>query len=172
MFNWFPKIIIRLKGGIAMNKKYDNDIVIDSYYLINLFNRDYDKEVTQIHVQKLMFIFEAYFMNKKNVDKLYECDYKAWAFGPVAIPLYKRYQGFGKGTIKLSAEDERLGDSISNEKKNLLNDIYSTFKNFTATQLVNFTHADGSPWKKAWEYEKYSNISKENMKEWFKKYCN
>ena len=37
-------------------------------------------------------------------------------------------------------------------------------------QLVQFTHAEGSPWKEAWDNEQYSVISKEKMKKWFEKY--
>ena len=40
----------------------ENYIIQDSYYLINLFHKD-RKVVTQLHVQKLMFLFEAYYMN-------------------------------------------------------------------------------------------------------------
>ena len=54
----------------------ENDIIQDSYYLINLFHED-GQEVTQLHVQKLMFLFEAYYMNAMDKDKLYECGYKS-----------------------------------------------------------------------------------------------
>lgn len=57
----------------------ENDIIKDSYYLINKFHKD-GKSVTQLHIQKLMFIFEAYYMNVKNIDSLYECGYNAWNF--------------------------------------------------------------------------------------------
>lgn len=74
----------------------ENNIVKDAYYLVNLFKKDDDKPVTQIHVQKLMFLFEAYYMNMQKVDSLYDCEFKAWDFGPVAIPLYKRFKVYGK----------------------------------------------------------------------------
>ena len=48
----------------------ENDIIQDSYYLINLFHKD-GKVITQLHVQKLMFIFEAYYMNVTGENKLY-----------------------------------------------------------------------------------------------------
>ena len=83
----------------------ENDIIQDSYYLINLFHED-GQEVTQLHVQKLMFLFEAYYMNAMDKDKLYECGYKAWNFGPVAPKLYKRYKNCGKDDIILTKEEE------------------------------------------------------------------
>ena len=166
MFNLFSKIVNKLKGGIAMSEKYKNDIVEDSYYLIYLFKKD-KKEVTQLHVQKLMYLFEAYYMNKESVNKLYEPEYRAWAFGPVAIPLYQRYQRYGKNNIELSDDELEKGKSIPSERGTLMEEIYETFKDFSAMELVNFTHANGSPWDKAWNQEKYSIIPKKEIKEWF-----
>lgn len=151
------------------NKDIKNNIIYDAFYLINLFHKD-GKEVTQLHVQKIMFLFEAYYMNKYNVERLYDCDYLAWDFGPVVTHLYKNFKKYGKEDIILTDEEKQLGNSISEDKKETLNEIYNTFKEFKAIQLVNFTHADGSPWKNAWLKEKYSKISKLEMKEWFKQY--
>ena len=66
--------------------EYKDDIVHDSYYLISLFNKD-DKDITQLQIQKLMYFFEAFYMNVMEVDSLYECSFNAWTYGPVAIPL-------------------------------------------------------------------------------------
>ena len=81
----------------------ENNIIHDSYYLIKLFLTD-NKKITQLHIQKLMYFFEAYYMNEKDVDKLYDCNFNAWAFGPVAIPLYKEYKNFGEFPITLTEE--------------------------------------------------------------------
>lgn len=146
-----------------------DDIIQDSYYLINLFHAD-NKIVTQLHIQKLMFIFESYYMNVKDTDSLYDCGYKAWNFGPVAPRLYKRYKNCGKEDIKLTEEEKEYGDKISDEKKQIMQSLYKTFKDFTALELVAFTHSTDSPWRKVWEKEKYGDISKKDMKDWFKKY--
>ena len=147
----------------------ENDIIQDSYYLINLFHED-GQEVTLLHVQKLMFLFEAYYMNAMDKDKLYECGYKAWNFGPVAPKLYKRYKNCGKDDIILTKEEEDLGNQISIEKKELMKKLYETFKEFSAMDLVAFTHAKGSPWRNVWEENPYGDISKLSIKDWFKQY--
>lgn len=147
----------------------NNDIIQDSYYLINLYHRD-GKSITQLHVQKLMFIFEAYYMNVKDTSSLYECGYKAWNFGPVAPRLYKRYKNCGKEDINLTDEEVKLGDKISDEKKKIMKNIYDTFKDFSAMDLVSFTHSEGSPWRKVWERNPYGDIPKQDMKDWFKRY--
>lgn len=147
----------------------ENDIVKDAYYLVNLFKNN-EQPVTQIHIQKLMFLFEAYYMNMKDVPYLYECEFKAWNFGPVAVPLYKRFKVYGKNEIELTDEETEQGNSISKEKKKMMQELYQVFKGFSAMELVRFTHAESSPWKEAWNQEEYSVISKERIKQWFSKY--
>lgn len=152
-----------------MESEKKNNIVSDAYYLVDLFHED-KKDVTQLHVQKLMFLFEAYYMNKYNVDGLYECNYQAWNFGPVATPLYKRFRVFGKENVKLTGEERQIGNGISDEKKVTMEELYEAFKGYSATQLVNFTHSKDSPWYKAWNIKEYSIISKADMKEWIGNY--
>ncbi len=147
----------------------ENDIVKDAYYLVNLFDNN-KQDVTQIHIQKLMFLFEAYYMNMKDTSKLYDCEFKAWNFGPVATQLYKRFKVYGKNKIELTDEEIEQGNSITEEKKKMMQELYQAFKGFSAMELVKFTHAEGSPWKEAWNQEEYSVISKERMKQWFSKY--
>ena len=147
----------------------ENDIVKDAYYLVGLFKKS-NKIVTQLHIQKLMFLYEAYYMNMTNKEKLYDCEFKAWNFGPVAIPLYKEFKIYGKNEITLTQEQINEGESIAEEKKKFMKKLFEAFKDFTAIQLVNFTHAEGSPWKEAWNDEEYSIISKVSMKKWFAKY--
>lgn len=164
-----------MRGGIAMSEKYENDIVEDSYYLVNVFNRN-NKQVTQLHIQKLMYFFEAYYMNMFDKENLYDCYFKAWALGPVAIPLYDEYKVFGSNSIKLSKEKENIGNRIDSEKKKLIDEIYDFFgARYTAMQLVNITHRDDSPWTEKWNengkrvsYGIQGDIDKLKTKKWFK----
>lgn len=151
-----------------------NNIVYDAYYLISLFLKD-NKEVTQLHIQKLMYFFEAYYMNEKNVDKLYDCNFNAWAFGPVAIPLYKEFKNFGEFPITLTEEKLKIANTISKDKKKMLEELYRVFGNLKANQLVNLTHMTNSPWYNKWVennkkivYGVASYIDKIETKQWFK----
>lgn len=152
----------------------ENNIVYDSYYLVNLFTTN-DKKITQLHVQKLMYFFEAFYMNVKDCEKLYECSFNAWMFGPVAIPLYKEYKNFGEFPIVLNEEKIELGNSICKEKKSMLEELYNVFGGLSANQLVDLTHMKDSPWYKKWNdnnrkvvYGKDSYISKAETKSWFR----
>lgn len=67
---------------------HESNIVHDSYFLISLFKQEH-REVTQLQIQKLMYFFEAYYMNVKNTNKLYDCNFNAWMFGPVATTVQR-----------------------------------------------------------------------------------
>lgn len=151
----------------------ENNIVHDSYYLINKFT---EKEipVTQLQVQKIMYFFEAYYMCEKKVDKLYECNFNAWTFGPVAIPLHKAYKAFEGRPIILTEEQINIGNNISEDKRKILDYIFEVFGKMTPAQLVNLTHMKGSPWYNKWiangqkvVYGENSYIDKTKTKEWF-----
>ena len=156
-------------------EKFENNIIFDAYYLIHKFNVN-SREVTNLQIQKLMYFFEAYYMNIYNTDSLYDCNFCAWAFGPVAIPLYKEFRKFGNGSIKLTKENIEDGNNISKNKKELLDIIYDVFKDVKPITLVNYTHMEGSPWREVWEknggkvgYGDDTHIDKIKTKEWFKK---
>lgn len=154
--------------------KYKDDIIQDAYYLIKKFNEN-NKEVSNLQIQKLMYFFEAYYMNVCDVDKLYDCNFNAWAFGPVAIPLYKEFRKFGNNNIELTEDNIDYAEEISEEKKKVLDKIYYVFKDVSAMTLVRLTHMEGSPWKKVWDrngkkvgYGADTYIDKIKTKEWFK----
>lgn len=156
-----------------MEERIDN-IIQDAYYLISKFNSD-KKDVTNLHIQKLMYFFEAYYMNIYDTDKLYDCNFCAWAFGPVAIPLYKELKKFGNGKIELTEENIKYGENISKDKKELLDIIYNAFKETQAMELVKLTHLPKSPWSEVWErngrkvgYGDNTYIDKEESKKWFR----
>lgn len=150
-------------------KLIKDNIVQDAYYLITLFDNSENKP-TQLHVQKLMYLFEAYYMNVEKVEELYECNYQAWNFGPVAIPLYKEFKIYGKDNIVITDEKREWANNIPDNRKKRLNELYEAFKGFSAIELVNFTHANGSPWYEAWNTKRYSEISKKSIKDWFCQY--
>lgn len=154
----------------------ENNIVFDAYYLISLFNRD-NKPVTQLQIQKIMYFFEAYYMAiNAGVEELYKCHFNAWAFGPVAIPLYKEFKEFGENPIRLTTEKEEIGNNICLDKRNTIDYIYEIFGNLPAMKLVELTHREDSPWYSTWikngskvVYGEKSYIDKTETRDWFRR---
>lgn len=156
-------------------KEYKDNIVYDSYYLINKFKEN-NISVTQLQVQKIMYFFEAFYMCEKDVLGLYECNFNAWMFGPVAIPLHNEYKSFEGRRIILTEEKEKIGNGIDEEKKKILDYVFEVFGTMTPRELVNLTHMIGSPWHTKWNengkrvvYGEKSYIDKEETKKWFKR---
>ena len=155
--------------------EYENNIVHDAYYLIHKFNEN-GHQLTNMHIQKLMYFFEAYYMNlHPEIDELYGCHFNAWAFGPVAIPLYTEFRKFGNNYIELTENNIQNGENIKTEKKKILDRIYEAFKDITAMNLVKITHMPDSPWSKIWEkngqkvgYGSDTYIDKKESRDWFK----
>lgn len=156
------------------NNEYENNIVYDAYYLISLFNKD-NKKVTQLQVQKIMYFFEAYYMCINNTEQLYDCNFKAWALGPVSIPLYNELKKFGDKDIILSDEQIDIAQSICEDKKKIIEYIYEVFGKVSAMTLVELTHRTDSPWYEKWiengekvAYGKQSDIDKVRTRDWFR----
>lgn len=149
----------------------ENDIILDSKYLIKMYNND-NKEVTNLLIQKLMFFFEAFLMCELDKDEIYECKFLAWNYGPVAIPLYGTFETFGKEPIILGEEI----DLENNKKKKLMTEFYNAFKEIDVWRLVYLTHREDSPWYEVWirnnkrpMSDERGQISKQKTKEWFGK---
>ncbi len=154
----------------------ENNIIYDAYYLISLFNKD-NKSVTQLQIQKIMYFFEAYYMAiNPDVEQLYLCNFNAWAFGPVSIPLYKEFKKYGENQIILDENSKQIGNSISDDKKRMINYIYKVFGNLSAMKLVELTHREDSPWYSTWVkngskvvYGEKSYINKIETRDWFRR---
>ena len=154
----------------------ENNIVHDSYYLINLF-KNANVTVTQLQVQKIMYFFEAYYMCEHDeISRLYECNFNAWMFGPVAIPLHKEFKAFEGRDIVLTKEQEQIGNSIREEKREILDYMFEVFGGKTPKELVNLTHMVNSPWHKKWiengkrvVYGEKSYIDKIETRDWFRR---
>ena len=180
MFNLFSKLVKRVRGANAMNRlssntNCDNKIIKDSYYLIN-YSREKHQPITQLKLQKLMYFVEAFYMNREDETSLYNnVPFKAWTFGPVALPLYSKYKCYGSDNIILTEEEQKEGNSICDDRKELIKEIVDFFGEYSAMQLVNFTHEVDSPWHKKWiengeriTYGPEGDIDKIQTKEWFK----
>jgi len=155
-------------------KEYKDNIVHDSYYLINKF-KERNMQVTQLQIQKIMYFFEAYYMCEEDTSSLYDCHFNAWMYGPVAIPLHNEFKAFQGRPITLPEDKEKIGYNIEETKRKMLDYIFDVFGEIPAKRLVGLTHMEGSPWYNKWiengqkvVYGEASYIDKIATKKWFK----
>ncbi len=116
-------------------------------------------EVTNMKLQKLVFFAHGWYMG--NTSKaLIEESFKVWKWGPVIPSLYHRFRDYGSNNItsigfSYSLEKVEHGYIFKKETPFLKNpteimpflkDVWDVYKNYTAIQLSNITHYEGSPW--------------------------
>lgn len=161
-----------------MNKKINNNIIENSYYMIYLFQNN-EKEITNLKLQKLMYFVEAYYTAKNDCYELFDTEWSAWDYGPVNKDLYDCYKKFRSIPIVLEDEEKEKALKLPEENQKYINIVYDVFSAFTAFELVTLTHLEGSPWSKVYkeneQNKKYdfeelndSIISKEETRKWFK----
>ena len=135
---------------------------IARYFLAHV-NEDYGDNISNLKLQKLVYYAQGFHLAL--YDKaLFNEPIEAWTHGPVVPALYRKYKDFGAGAIPIPRD---MDFSIYDEQtKELLNDIFEVFGQFSAWKLRNMTHTE-PPWKDA---STCANeiISHESMKEYFK----
>jgi uncharacterized phage-associated protein len=116
--------------------------------------------ITNLKLQKILYFAQAYYLAK--LDKpLFENPILAWEYGPVVSEVYRKYKSNGSNAI-ISEKDTRL---ISNEDKENLKKIWASFGGYSASRLVDISHAH-TPWKNA--HSSGSNeISQKAIKDYY-----
>ena len=135
---------------------------IAKYFLTNV-NEDYGDNISNLKLQKLVYYAQGFYLAL--YDKpLFREQIKAWTHGPVVPALYKKYKDFGAGAIPIPQD---MDFSIYDEQtKELLDDIFNVFGQFSAWKLRNMTHTE-PPWKNVSTCVN-NIISHKSMKEYFK----
>jgi uncharacterized phage-associated protein len=99
--------------------------------------------ITNLKLQKMLYFAQAYYLSKIG-KPLFSDDIEAWAYGPVVPDVYKKLKSNKSNPI--ICEEDR--SAISDDDKENLKKIWGTFGGYSATKLVDITHAH-TPWKEA-----------------------
>ena len=154
-------------------------------YFLDLARKD-GKDLDPMKIQKLVYFAHGWCLALKDVPLITE-RIEAWRYGPVVRELYGAFRDAGSGPITHPAYEVRFGggklsfcaptidgqedDSQIDKQfvRELLNEIWKVYGEFSAVQLSNLTHAPGTPWAETWSPSKEnSQISDELIKTYFK----
>lgn len=133
--------------------------------------------VDPMKLQKLLYF--AYGWYYAFHDKpLFKDQLKAWQWGPVIEDIYHAFKKYGKSGItelKSDLDMETLKTVVPTVPENdkdtveFLNNFWNTYKGYTGPQLSGASHAEGSPWREAYNPDKLFNPMKpEFIKNYFK----
>lgn len=131
-------------------------------YFLSLADSEAGDLISNLKLQKLIYYAQGFHLAIFD-EPLFDERIEAWTHGPVVPDLYHAYKGYGSDAIP--CPDEIDLDKYSIAHRELLDEVYKVFGQFSAWKLRNMTHEE-SPWVNAAPYQ--GVISHEDMKEYFK----
>lgn len=121
----------------------------------------------RIHFQsqtaKLLYYAQGAFLGLTG-KPLFEDDLVAWAHGPVVVDVYHEYCSNGARGIEYDDDKLRPKEEYTQEEKNILNQVYDYFGQYSAWKLRNMTHQE-RPWKETMQNHV---IPKQLIEEYFR----
>jgi len=130
-------------------------------YFLSLTDEDAGDLISNLKLQKLVYYAQGFHLAL--FDKpLFKETIEAWIHGPVTLDLYHIYKRYGNQGIPIPEYIDFL--KYPENIKNLLDEIYSVYGQFSAWKLRNMTHME-PPWREARESNKI--ISNFSLKKYF-----
>lgn len=119
--------------------------------------------ISNLKLQKLVYYAQGFHLALKGIP-LFNEPLQAWNHGPVSPALYQAYKAYGSSSLPIPEEfdDTRL----TPEEKEVLDDVYAVYGQFSAWKLRDLTH-DEAPWVNAYREGANAPISHEAMQEFF-----
>jgi uncharacterized phage-associated protein len=124
-------------------ERYDSTIL--AKYITAYFN-DKRIDINMTKIQKLMYIAYGIFLAVKG-ERLVDEHPQAWPYGPVFPTTRRDLLKSDLNAISLH-DDELKGIAADETVCSLIGLVYDTFGNWTASQLSEWSHKEGSPWEK------------------------
>lgn len=139
--------------------------------------RDERRQLTHMHLQKLVYLAHGWGLAVTG-KPLIEDDIEAWEYGPVIRKLYDALRHYGRGAIPGQI---RWGDDtpfrfdnrgeakaeLRPEELAVIDKVWQTYRGYEAFQLSALTHAERSPWERAYEPGKNRVIDNDRIWDYF-----
>lgn len=147
---------------------------IANYFIANL------SYVDNIRLNKLAYISYGYYSAFYDDGELFYEIIQAWKLGPVIPSIYHDFKHYGNAQIKhlsyffYSSDDDQktipIVDKSDDKTKKILDAVIGVYGNMSASDLINRTHKEGTPWQQAYKENAFDiEIDKMKIKEYYKK---
>ena len=130
-------------------------------YFVASVDTDSGDNITHLKLQKLLYYAQGFHVAMCDGKTLFPESLLAWAHGPVVRKVYNRYRGQAYHPIDPNVSFSR--SHIPPEIREILDAVYATYGQFSATKLEKMTHEE-SPWQ---ETEPSSVISLDLLRNYF-----
>jgi uncharacterized phage-associated protein len=114
-------------------------------YFLSLVDEEAGDLISNLKLQKLLYYAQGFHLALYG-DALFFDPIEAWAHGPVVADVYHQYKEYGGLPIPSDDFDFNI---LNGQEKEFLDDIYSTFGQYSAWKLREMTH-DEPPWVNAY----------------------
>ncbi len=131
-------------------------------YFLSLVDEEAGDAITNMKLQKLVYYAQGFSLALQD-EPLFPEEIEAWPHGPVVPALYHAYKAHGSGCLPLP--DDVDFSRYTPETRELLDEVYRVYGQFSAWKLRNMTHEE-APWIHA--RENGGVISHEDMSQFFK----
>jgi uncharacterized phage-associated protein len=143
---------------MSHNKLSCHDI---ARYFLAQIDEEAGDLISNMKLQKLVYYAQGVHLALHD-RPLFPEPLEAWTYGPVVPELFYAYKQYGSGAIPPPCDmDFSIYDSQTRE---LLDDVYAVFGQFSAWMLSNMTHKE-PPWK---DTPIGHEISSEVLRDYFK----
>ena len=134
-------------------------------YFISIVDLESQDFLTNLKIQKLLYYAQGFALGIWSAQ-IFPEKIIAWQLGPVVIEVYSAYEKYGAGPVTLSADFDLC--KYNDETKDLLNEVFEVYGQFSASRLVDMTHSE-PPWKMT---KINHEISIKHLQDYFSKQVN
>ncbi len=113
-------------------------------------DKNEDALISHLKLQKLLYILHGWHLAITD-EPAFEDEVEAWAYGPVVRKVYKAFKNYGDKPIGDLGGDKTRVDASKDLFNEMLSVVWEKYKGFSSFDLVNATHARGTPWDLARE---------------------
>lgn len=130
-------------------------------YFLSKTDEEAGDVISNLKLQKLVYYAQGFTLAVTG-KPLFNEPIEAWQHGPVVPDLYHKYKDHGAYGIPAPTNVDF--SKFSSEIKEILDEVYDVYGQFSAWKLRNMTHEE-APWKNT---ERGDVISLSSMSEYFK----
>ncbi len=116
--------------------------------------------ITNLKLQKVLYLAQAYYLAKLG-RPLFSDKIEAWEYGPVVPVVYRKFKTNGSNPIIFENDKSTLLE----EDKELVKKVWDSFGGYSASRLVDITHAH-TPWREAYK-AKDKTIPHKSIKDYY-----
>ncbi|MDR1321386.1 MAG: DUF4065 domain-containing protein [Gracilibacteraceae bacterium] len=135
-------------------------------FFIDMANNETEDSMTNLRLNKLLYFAQGLHLARYGIP-LFDNDFEAWPYGPVAAPVYEKYKGYGRDAIR--SVDPNYYQRLQGNEVDTLLDVFREYGKYTSAGLVKLTHAKSSPWSETCNRSQRGIIPMNEMKEFFSK---